>query len=147
MIRIQGSWFRPASPEAARLRDSFRRLRRLEESRQLHSRPPDLGVDSLRFTVIAQTSALRWLQRTLKGLRIAYRIQRIQSLEKGAVTPLEALTVQQQRVLTLAHSLGYYDIPRKVGTRQIALRLGLNPGTVGRHLRRAEKHLIEQSLR
>ena len=129
-----------------RIRDTFRRLRSLEQSRQLYSRPPVLGDDSIRFTVIAEPPALRWLQRTLEALHITYRIHRIQPLEKEAVAPLEALTAQQRHAFLLAHARGYYDIPRRVDTGGIARELKLNRGTVGRLLRRAERHIVEWAV-
>lgn len=144
LIRIQGGWFDPGSPRLERIRRTFRRLRSLELSRQLYSpRPPVLSDDSIRFTVIAETPALRWLQRTLEGVHIEYRIHRVQPLEKEATSPLETLTNPQRNTFLLAHSLGYYDVPRRTDTGHLAQELNLNRGTVGRHLRRAEKHIVE----
>jgi len=56
------------------------------------------------------------------------------------------MTLQQMRVLRLAHTLGYYEIPRKIGTAGLASILGMDKGTVGEHLRRAEKHAFDDLL-
>lgn len=146
MIRIQGAVFRPGSLRVARVRATFRRLRSLEQSRQLYFRPPVLGGDTIRYSVIAETPALRWLQQTLESLHIPYRIHRIRPLEKEAVTPLETLTIPQRRVLLLAHAHGYYDVPRRVDTGGLARELSVNRGTVGRLLRRAERHIVEWAV-
>jgi predicted DNA binding protein len=47
------------------------------------------------------------------------------------------------RVLRLAYAEGYYDIPRTVSTELLARLLRMDKGTVGEHLRRAEKNLMD----
>lgn len=146
MIRIQGTVFRPGSLRVARTRATFRRLRGLEQSRQLYFRPPVLGDDTIRYSVIAETPALRGVQRTLESLHIPYRIHRIRPLEKEAVTPLETLTLPQRRAFLLARARGYYDVPRRADTASLARELNVNRGTVGRLLRRAERHIVEWAV-
>ena len=144
MIRIRGLWHERSSSRGGRIRGTFRRLRRLEQSRRLFApRLPVLWGDSIRFRVIGELPALRWLQQVLKEVRIEYRIHRVHPLEEEATSPLETLTAPQRTTFLLAHSLGYYNVPRRTGTGQIAYELNLNRGTVGRHLRRAEKHLVD----
>lgn len=60
--------------------------------------------------------------------------------------PLETLTDRQRHVLEAAFESGYYDIPRRASTAEIAAKLGLNDSTVSEHLQRAERNLIAAVL-
>jgi len=42
--------------------------------------------------------------------------------------------------------MGYYDVPKKARVEDIARLLGMDKGTVGEHLRRAEKHVFDHLL-
>ena len=73
---------------------------------------------------------------TLEKLR-DYRIQE---------TSLDALTDRQHEVLEVAYELGYYDVPRKSSTAEVAVDLGVDDSTVAEHLQRAEHNLLESLL-
>ncbi|WP_049921334.1 helix-turn-helix domain-containing protein [Halopiger djelfimassiliensis] len=51
------------------------------------------------------------------------------------------LTERQREIFQLAHSEGYYDVPRGTTHRELATTLGLSPATVGEHLQRIEAKL------
>ena len=144
MIRIRGGWFGHRGRRGMLAWPGFRGFRKLEQSGEFSWEPPVLTGSSFRITLEANARPLARFRRWLDGLGVRYEVHRIRPIERVPGTPLEALTTQQRRILAVAHSLGYYDIPRRASTRHIASRVGMNPGTVGRHLRRAEKHLVEQ---
>ena len=73
---------------------------------------------------------------TLEKLR-DYRIQE---------TPLDALTDRQQEVLQVAYDLGYYGVPRRSSTAEIASELDVDDSTVAEHLQRAEHNLLKTLL-
>lgn len=54
------------------------------------------------------------------------------------------LTDRQREVLEVAHELGYYDRPSRASQEAIAAELGCSASTVGEHLRKAEKRLVEE---
>jgi predicted DNA binding protein len=56
------------------------------------------------------------------------------------------MTERQINALDEAYRSGYYSIPRRVGTREIAERLGAKRTTYGEHLRKAESRLIESVM-
>lgn len=60
--------------------------------------------------------------------------------------PETVLTSRQKEILHLAVSLGYYDVPHRVGLRDLAKRLGRSLGTVSELLRRAECAVISQAV-
>ena len=47
------------------------------------------------------------------------------------------------RILRLAYSEGYYNVPRKISTEELAKLLKMEKGNVGEHLRRAEKNIMD----
>ncbi len=56
---------------------------------------------------------------------------------------LSSLTERQASVLTAAHELGYYEIPRRVTTTELAAEFDIDRRTVEEHLRRAENKLFD----
>lgn len=56
---------------------------------------------------------------------------------------LASMTARQREVFRTAHRMGYYEIPRAVGTEEIAAALDLSRRTVGEHLQRAERTLAD----
>ena len=64
----------------------------------------------------------------------------------GRSDPLEKLTDRQREVISLAHQVGYYDVPRQVSIDDIATEIELDPSTVAEHLQRAERNLLTDLL-
>jgi hypothetical protein len=62
-------------------------------------------------------------------------------------SPLNGLTDKQRKVLTTAFDLGYYSMPRRVSTEQLAKRLGLHKSALQVHRRKAEMRLIAEVLK
>ncbi len=65
---------------------------------------------------------------------------------RGPSAPLDALTDRQREVVSVAHELGYFEVPRSATPEDIAAELDLEPSTVGEHLRRAQANLIDHLL-
>ncbi|WP_254535168.1 helix-turn-helix domain-containing protein [Halomarina litorea] len=92
---------------------------------------------ALRMTAIGELATFREATRQIPdgvGLRL---------LQTGEYTPdggelYAQLTERQQETLRAAVAAGYYEEPRRVTYRDIAEELGIAPGTVGEHLRKAE---------
>lgn len=57
-----------------------------------------------------------------------------------------ALTARQREVLVAAFEHGYYDVPRTASHEDLAAVLECAPSTVGEHLRKAERRLVESAL-
>lgn len=56
---------------------------------------------------------------------------------------LPSLSSRQREVLLLAHEFGYYEIPRRTTTDEIAQAVGIERRTAEQHLRRAENKIVE----
>jgi predicted DNA binding protein len=82
----------------------------------------------------------------IDALGIHYRVVLLADANFSPTSPLSQLTEKQQEVLLAAYKWGYYDIPRKITSQELAKKLGLVNSTVVEHLRKAEQRLIKQTL-
>jgi hypothetical protein len=79
-----------------------------------------------------------------KGIR--YKVILLGQADFSPNSPLSQLTEKQRDILIAAYKLGYYDIPRKIGSEQIAKKLGIADSTFVEHIRKAEHRLIAYIL-
>lgn len=106
-------------------------------------RSPEVSGDTLRFDVACDSETLKSVVETLKGLGIPFKLRKVSSLKVSEDSAFDRLTMQQARVLRLAYVEGYYNVPRKISTEQLASVLKMEKGNVGEHLRRAEKNIMD----
>ena len=79
------------------------------------------------------------------------RIERVKQVQKGEMLSgssslLASLTSKQLTVLRLAAAHGYFDLPRRAGSRQIAPLAGMAQSTFLEHLRKAQSRIIRKAL-
>ncbi|GAA0681617.1 helix-turn-helix domain-containing protein [Natronoarchaeum mannanilyticum] len=86
----------------------------------------------------------RSIERML-GAGVNVDLERLSEL-RGPTSTMDRLTDRQREVLRTAHSLGYYDVPRRTSTEDLAEELNLEPSTVSEHLQRAERNLVDDVL-
>lgn len=48
--------------------------------------------------------------------------------------------------LITAYSLGYYDVPRKVSSKEVSRHLNMDKSTFVEHLRKAERKIVAQVI-
>ena len=56
------------------------------------------------------------------------------------------LTARQREILSLAWNLGYFDIPARADLRKIADLTGVSRNSAIQHLRRALRHILEETV-
>lgn len=64
----------------------------------------------------------------------------------GPTGVLDSLTQRQREVVRTAYELGYYEVPRRVSTADVASELDVDQSTVSEHLQRAERNLLRHAL-
>jgi predicted DNA binding protein len=146
MIRVSAQWWDrdEETPDNKAQLEATRKLRALYQSQTYFLRSPEISDNRLRVTLVGAPESLKNLLKiAFENAKIDYSITKLCGIEKSSDCPLDKLTVQQMRVLRLAYAEGYYNIPRTASTEHLARLLGIDKGTVGEHLRRAEKNLIE----
>ena len=60
---------------------------------------------------------------------------------------MSLLTEKQREVLTAAFQSGYFDIPRKMSSDELAVKLGIRNATFVAHRRKAERRLLAEILK
>ncbi|WP_101295983.1 helix-turn-helix domain-containing protein [Halegenticoccus soli] len=64
----------------------------------------------------------------------------------GPTGVLDSLTQRQREVVRTAYEMGYYEVPRRVSTADVASELDVDQSTVSEHLQRAERNLLRHAL-
>ncbi len=54
------------------------------------------------------------------------------------------LTLNQEKVLSIAYKLGYFDFPRKISLSDLAKILNLSPSTLDEKIRKAVKKVLDE---
>jgi predicted DNA binding protein len=112
-----------------------------------HLVPPfELTPKSWRITVVGTTPHLRRFLRAVGRARIHYRVRSLGKAHFRPESPLGALTAKQREALVTAYRTGYYDVPRRADSSQVARALGRGKSSTVEHLRKAEKRLLDQIL-
>ena len=70
--------------------------------------------------------------------------RKVNVLKMGSFEPKRGvLTEKQERILWLALKGGFFGYPRKIGTQELAAKLGIRPSTLSEILRRGTRRLLE----
>ena len=109
-------------------------------------RSPSFDAGRLRISLAGDGETVKRLLQEMTSAEIPFEVSSLGSSRAREESLLADLTERQVQVLRLAHSMGYYDVPKRTGVEEIARLLGKDKGTVGEQLRRAEKHVFERLL-
>ena len=63
-------------------------------------------------------------------------------MEPHGESQLSRLSPKQRQALLTAYGLGYYDVPRRISSEDVARHLKVDKSTVVEHLRKAEKKIL-----
>ena len=151
IILVRGGWVRDDTHEFLWNDDKgylsqekeFSKLMTMYQSRTCFLKSPEVVGDNLRFILIGDPQSIKTLEKMLSDVSIPYKVRKISGFHKSADSAFDRLTPQQMRILRLAYAEGYYSIPRKISTEQLANMLKMEKGNVGEHLRRAEKNIMD----
>lgn len=82
-------------------------------------------------------SSVESLVRTLKDRGIAVELRAIKTVRGSG-----SLTDRQERVLSLAFELGYFEFPKKIGLTELAKKLGVSKAALSETLRTGEEKIL-----
>jgi hypothetical protein len=140
LLQISGEWPSRRNPRAIEFFQS------VEKMPIYGLKSPNVEGRLVRIFVAAEELQIRKFMEGLGRAKVPFKVVRLGRLRAKGESLIENMTLQQMRILRLVHTLGYYDIPRRIGTAELASVLGMDKGTVGEHLRRAEKHAFDDFL-
>ncbi len=109
---------------------------------------PPLGIadGKVKFSFLGSPQQVKAFCEGIDKIGMRYRIILLTDLNFSPISPLNQLTEKQREVLITAYKMGYYDIPRKLNSDDVAKKLRLANSTLVEHLRKAEHRLIRQIL-
>jgi len=100
----------------------------------------------VKVTFLGSAKQVRDFIKVFDQTGVRYRMVSLMDAKFPPHSPLNSLTEKQRRAFITAYTLGYYDIPKKVGLVQLAERLDLAHSTVDVQLRRAERRLLNHIM-
>jgi len=109
---------------------------------------PPLGIrdGKVKFSYLGSEQQIKAFLEGIDAVGVHYRILLLSDLNFSPISPLNRLTEKQRDVLITAYRMGYYDVPRRGNSQDIAKKLGLVDSTVVEHLRKAEQRLIRHII-
>ncbi|ESP89771.1 putative DNA binding protein [Candidatus Halobonum tyrrellensis G22] len=76
--------------------------------------------------------------------QLTFDVLKMGDYEADASSVNRVITSRQEEVLETAVDLGYYSDPRQSSLEEIGEAIGISPGTVGEHLRKAEERVFTE---
>ncbi len=117
-------------------------LRELAEATFLAS-PLKIVGDRALMTVFVEESRVKEMTEKLSQQGIYYKIR---SIGKPGQLKFEGISSVQLYIVKLAKAMGYFDVPRRASTADVARMAGVTAPAVSKAIRRAERTLVERLL-
>jgi predicted DNA binding protein len=108
--------------------------------------PLEVKDGKLKMTFLGNEKLVKVIPSMLKETGIRYKVLELADANLPPSSPLGKLTEKQRRVLTTAYNSGYYDLPRKISSRQLAAKLKIGSSDLIKHRRKAERHVLSAVL-
>ncbi len=103
----------------------------------------NLTKNGLVLQVVGKQTAIMEL---LNSIRAAITVDRI-TTANGAEGMIErGPSIQQYRIIKVAHACGWYEVPKRISVRVLAEKLGLSKSTVAEQLVKAESNIVGNFL-
>jgi len=110
------------------------------------STPLEIKNGKARITFVGNSAAVRALLAMMKRVGVRTRVALNVEGNFAASSPLNHLTRRQREVIISAFKLGYYDVPKRINTKELAKRLNIRGSTVAMHRIKAERRLLAELL-
>jgi hypothetical protein len=104
--------------------------------------PFEVRNGEVKMTFVGNITQARSFLRKMDKTGVPYKLLSVEDPQFSSNSPLNRLTEKQRRVLITAYKLGYYNLPKKAGAREVAERLGMRNSTFSIHRIKAERRLI-----
>jgi len=107
-----------------------------------------LGFRDGRFkiTFLGSQKQIRMFLGKIEERGLPFKVSSVMDASFSPDSPLGCLTEKQRNVIVSAFRLGYYDLPRKLDSDDLADHLNLVNSTVVEHIRKAERKMLAEML-
>ena len=104
--------------------------------------PIEFKDRKLKLTFVGNLNEIKKLLARAEKVGQKFKILSMTDARFSPDSILHVLTEKQRKILSLAYTNGYYDVPRKIDSEELAQMLKIVKSTLVEHLRKAEKRLI-----
>jgi predicted DNA binding protein len=104
--------------------------------------PLEIRDGKIKISFLGSAKQVGEFLKKITALGIRYRVVMLTDANFSLDSPLTKLTEKQKEVIIAAYKFGYYDIPRRINSEELAKKLGIVSSTFGEHLRKAERRLL-----
>jgi len=108
--------------------------------------PYEIRGGKVKITFLGQPKQIRAFLKMVDRVGVKYKVELLTDARFSADSPISRLTDKQREVLVTAYSLGYYDIPRRIDTDDLAQKLKIRNPTFVMHRRKAERAILSELL-
>lgn len=104
--------------------------------------PMELRDGRIRFSFVGSQRQVKAILDGAEQRGMRYRVVLLTDADFAEDSLLHRLTEKQRRILVMAYKLGYFDVPKRINSDELAARLDLTGSTVAEHLAKAERRLL-----
>lgn len=110
------------------------------------SLPLEIKDQKLRMSFLGSSGDIKNFLKKLKQSWPDYKLLSLTDAKFSISSPLGQLTEKQRRVLLAAFNLGYYEMPRRISSMDLAEKLNIDSSTLIVHRRKAEQRVLSQII-
>lgn len=108
--------------------------------------PFEIKNGKVKLTFLGTAKQVRVIPEMMRNAGLRYRVLQLSNANLPPSSPISELTEKQRKVLTTAFNLGYYDLPRKISSKQLAAKLKIGSSDFIKHRRKAERRVLSSVL-
>jgi predicted DNA binding protein len=108
--------------------------------------PYEIRDGKVKATFVGNAEQIRRIREAIEEKGIRHKVLSLTDARFPPSSPLSRLTEKQQEVLIAAYRLGYYDLPKRVSSEELARRFKIRSPTLVVHRRRAERRLLAEVI-
>ncbi len=111
------------------------------------SPPVEFKDRKLKLTFLGNLNEIRKLLSIAEKVGQKFKILSLTDASFSPDSMLQSLTDKQRKILSVAYSNGYYDVPRRIDSETLARRMNIVKSTLVEHLRKAEMRLMSDVMK
>ena len=104
--------------------------------------PLEIRDGRIRMSFLGSEKQIRAFLEKLDEHGIRYKVVKLTNANFSPTSPLNELTEKQREILIAAYKHGYYDVPRKINSVQLAKKLKIANSTLIEHIRKSEHRIL-----
>lgn len=106
--------------------------------------PLEIRDGRIRASFVGSPPEIKRILKAIDKEGLTYRVVSNSDARFSPRSPLSNLTEKQRKVITTAFELGYYEIPKKISSTQLAQKLCIREATFARHRIKAERRILAE---